>query len=98
MNYSVFRADGKGLVDFDEIALHGDGFVYVDADKFWGGKKSKPYIGLPIHCPTWLDLFNEAMRQQQKTLDFHHCFFEDITVVKISNNPELFRIHLHLGS
>lgn len=98
MQYSVFSDDSEDLKDFDDIAFDGKCFVYSDADTFWGGEDSRPYIGMILDSPTWMDLFTESMRQQQATLDFNHCFFEGISVKKISDNPELFQIRLHLGS
>ena len=76
-NYSVITdAKKPEYIDFDIVALEGPCKVIAERDEFYGGKKSKPYEGKLLINPTWGQLFIEAMKQQQKTLNFHHIFLE----------------------
>lgn len=101
MNYSVLNADGKTYAEFDNVAFEGPCKVICDKTEFYGGKKSKPYEGELIVNPTWGQLFIEAMKQQQQTLDFHHSFLEGAEVTATVKNGGLTMvqfIRLHLGS
>jgi hypothetical protein len=101
MNYSVWNANGKTYLEFDNVAFEGPCKVIADKTEFYGGKKSKAYEGALIVNPTWGQLFIEAMKQQQKTLDFHHSFLEGAEISATVKNGGLVMvqfIHLHLGS
>lgn len=101
MNYSVLNADNKTYMDFDNVAFEGACSVIAESDDFYGGKKSKPYVGQIIVNPTWGQLFIEAMKQQQQTLDFHHSFLEGFRVkTKLPNENfgTIYFLDLTLGS
>jgi hypothetical protein len=103
MSYSV-TTDHKitQYIDFDIVACEGPCKVIADADQFYGGKKSKAYEGELLVNPTWGQLFIEAMKQQQNTLDFHHSFLEGgriVGTVKNDNGETIVQfINLSLGS
>jgi hypothetical protein len=103
MSYSV-TTDHKTpqYLDFDIVACDGPCKVIAERDEFYGGKKSKPYEGKLLVNPTWGQLFIEAMKQQQKTLDFHHSFLEGgriVGTVKNENGETIVQfINLGLGS
>ena len=83
------------------IAFHGACQVQADADGFFGGKSSKPFVSKVLVNPTWRKLFGVAKRQQKKTRDGHHCFFEGYgdTGEDLEINGEKVRIlYLYLGS
>jgi hypothetical protein len=90
MNYSVWNADGKTYADFDNVAFEGPCKVIFDKVEFYGGKKSKPYEGELIVNPTWGQLFIQAMKQQQNTLDFHHVFLEGAEITATVKNGVFF--------
>ena len=103
MQYSVFTdSKTEKYYDFDIVALEGPCKVIADADQFYGGKKSKAYEGELLVNPTWGQLFIEAMKQQQNTLDFHHSFLEGgriVGTVKNDNGETIVQfINLSLGS
>ena len=102
MVYSIMKHDGtENLIGLDIVAFEGPCKVIADCDDYWGGKKSKPYEGELIVNPTWGQLFIEAMKQQQQTLDFHHSYFEGAEITATVKNGGLTMvqfIRLHLGS
>jgi hypothetical protein len=103
MNYSVMTGSKNDqYIDFDIVALEGPCKVIAERDEFYGGKKSKPYEGALLVNPTWGQLFIEAMKQQQKTLNFHHIFLEGgriVGTVKNENGETIVQfINLSLGS
>jgi len=102
MNYSVMTGSKNDqYLDFDIVAIDGPCKVIAEKDEFYGGKKSKAYEGALLVNPTWGQLFIEAMKQQQNTLDFHHSFLEGAEISATVKNGGLTVvqfIHLHLGS
>ncbi len=62
------------------IALVGKCIVVAEADHYFGGEDSQPYMSPVMEDPTWGKLFNCAKAQQKKTKDIHHCFFEGFFV------------------
>lgn len=75
--------------------------VEAAADEFWGGEESKSYRSRIIHYPTWGQLFRIAVRQQKRTRDMHHDFFEGARIVRRITQPdgtEVKVLELVLGS
>jgi hypothetical protein len=101
MNYSVFETGTENYIDFDIVAFEGPCKVIADGDPDWYGPQSAPYEGELIVNPTWGQLFIEAMKQQQKTLDFGHCYFEGAKITATAKNGGLIMVQfltLFLGS
>lgn len=90
-NGYVYRETNRSIV-----AFHGACRVEAPRDEFFGGDESEPYVGEIIESPTWGQLFTEAQRQQQKTRDRHHDFFEGARVVRLDGGVKV--IELFVGS
>lgn len=56
-------------------AFFGRCIVVADADTYWH-EKSQDYRSPVLESPTWRKLYGIAKKQQLKTRDFHHIFFE----------------------
>ena len=85
----------------DLCATLGPCIVEAAADDFWGGEESKSYRSRIIYNPTWGELFRIAVRQQKRTRDFHHDFFESARIIRRipqPNGTEVKVLELVLGS
>jgi hypothetical protein len=78
MAYSVF--DGEEYKSLDSIAFNGKCVFYGKDNKFFGSEESVSYLSDVFESPTWGQAFIESMKAQQYTLDFHHCYLEDIRI------------------
>lgn len=57
-------------------AFYGACMVSAEADSFFGGNESKPFVSKVLVNPTWRQLYGVAKQQKKKTRDGHHSFFE----------------------
>ena len=92
-----YAADGNKRA----IALYGKCIVVSEANDYFGGEGSKPYMSQILDNPTWGKLFSCAKAQQKQTKDEHHCFFEGYFVTKhidIDGFKPVAIIKLALGS
>ena len=78
------------------VAFNGACRVEAQADQFFGGSESRPYVGDVIESPTWRRLYHEAQAQQLATRDVHHEFFEGARIVRVVDGIRV--IELLLGS
>jgi hypothetical protein len=78
------------------VAFEGPCRVEAPDDEFFGGSKSKPYVGKVIESPTWKTLLSEAKKVQRATKDLHHIFLEDAVVKDVVDGVKV--IELHFGS
>ena len=83
-------------------AYRGKCRVQVEADDYFGGQDSQPYLSRVLINPTWGTLFRCAKRAQKFTKDYHHDFFENFWVYTVEPCPktgeDIAIIRLSLGS
>ncbi len=89
INCSFFDTKNK----IDEIAFRGRCFINEKRDCF----KKRGYKSKILDNPTYRDLVKIADELIETTEDYHHRFFEGITMVK-KKNSNLFEISIILGS
>lgn len=73
--------DGKVFmhnISQSEVAFVGKCRVVASKDEFFGGERSKPYVGPVLTNPTWRKIKGEAKKAMRKTLDLHHVFLEGV--------------------
>lgn len=89
---SKVRQDDLGWrVKKNVIAYKGKARVQVEADDYFGGSDSQPYLSRVLTNPTYGTLFNHAKKAQQMTKDFHHVFFEGIWVYTMEDDVAIIR-------
>ena len=79
--------------EIDKIAFDGKCYVYERRDCF----KKRGYKSKILENPTYRDLVKIADKLIETTEDYHHRFFEGITMVK-KKNSKLSKIQICLGS
>jgi hypothetical protein len=98
VNFGVGAGTDSGL--FGEISLKQQNFDLADyprsADEFFGGSRSKPYVGRVLESPTWGKLLAEARKVQRATRDEHHVFLEGASVRHVDGGVQV--IELFFGS
>jgi hypothetical protein len=78
------------------VAFQGLCRVEAAAEEFFGGSRSKPYVGRVLESPTWGKLLAEARKVQRATRDEHHVFLEGASVRHVEGSVQV--IELFFGS
>ena len=64
----------------DEIAFHGQCFLHLPYDEFWGD--GEPYTSRNYTNPTWGEVLIEFEKAIIQTGDYHHSFLEGLNLSK----------------